>query len=218
METKKCNKCGEIKSINEFYKDKTKKDGYRIDCKLCNNQRCKIYYKNNSTTIKQRAAQWSKNNRQRANEKTKQWKDKHRDKVRAGAREYYHNNKDKYKRYLELNRENINAWHRGYYKKNKPKLKIIQKASYLRNYEKNKYKYRERRKIWGQKNHDKLLKERQKRIIDLTDRYIKDNLIRSGWDKTKLNPDIIEEKRNIIKTKRIISKINQSINKKTKTL
>lgn len=168
-ETKKCTKCGEIKSINEFYKDKAKKDGYRADCKLCNSQNCKIYYKNNSTTIKQRAAQWSKNNPQRANEKMKQWKDKHRDKVRAEGRGYYHNNKDKYKRYSELNRENINAWNRT-------------------------------------------------QVINLADRYIKNNLIKLGWGKENVTEEIIKEKRNIIKTKRIIRKINQSINQKTKTL
>lgn len=35
METKTCNKCGEVKSLDEFYKDKTKKDGYYYPCKMC---------------------------------------------------------------------------------------------------------------------------------------------------------------------------------------
>ena len=35
METKKCSKCGVVKEICEFRKDKTKKDGLYSSCKLC---------------------------------------------------------------------------------------------------------------------------------------------------------------------------------------
>lgn len=36
-----CNKCLYIKDINDFYKHKTTRDGYRHDCKECSNMRCK---------------------------------------------------------------------------------------------------------------------------------------------------------------------------------
>ena len=35
METKVCSKCFEVKSLSEFRKDNTKKDGLRPDCKKC---------------------------------------------------------------------------------------------------------------------------------------------------------------------------------------
>jgi len=35
---KKCNKCGVLKEVTEFYKRKTSKDGYRNDCKVCANK------------------------------------------------------------------------------------------------------------------------------------------------------------------------------------
>ena len=35
MQTKKCNKCGEIKAINEFYKQKGGKFGVRCRCREC---------------------------------------------------------------------------------------------------------------------------------------------------------------------------------------
>ena len=35
MQTKKCDKCKQIKSINEFYKKKTSKDGFQYWCKSC---------------------------------------------------------------------------------------------------------------------------------------------------------------------------------------
>lgn len=36
---KRCSKCGETKPLDEFYKDKTAKGGYRYNCKGC----CKAY-------------------------------------------------------------------------------------------------------------------------------------------------------------------------------
>jgi len=37
-ETKKCNKCGEVKELGEFYRDKyNKKDGRMNTCKTCDN-------------------------------------------------------------------------------------------------------------------------------------------------------------------------------------
>ena len=212
MQLKKCSKCGEEKPLEEFYKDKIKKDGRSSYCKICSSQRCKRYYQKNSEVIKNASSNWQKNNRDKRNAWVKKWKDIHRDEVRASGREYYRKNKHVYERYRALNKDRLDEKQKEWVYKNKEKVKIFQKESYLRNYEKNRHKYRERRKLYYQKNHDKLLKERRKRIIDLADRYIKDSLIRSGWDKTKLNPDIIEEKRNIIKVVRIIKQIKNKQN------
>lgn len=45
--TKTCTKCNELKSIDEFYKDKRNKDGYRYTCKQCDKEYKKTYYKDN---------------------------------------------------------------------------------------------------------------------------------------------------------------------------
>ena len=50
-------------------------------------------------------------------------------------------NKHIYDRYKALNKDRLNEIHRNWVYKNKEKVKIFQKESYLRNYEKNKYKY-----------------------------------------------------------------------------
>ena len=42
--------------------------------------------------------------------------------------------------------------------------------------------------------------------------YIKEKLIQSGWRKEDITEEIIEEKRNMMKTKRLINKINKVIN------
>lgn len=38
---KRCKKCGELKAVSEFYKDKKSKDGLRSHCKPCHY----VYYK-----------------------------------------------------------------------------------------------------------------------------------------------------------------------------
>lgn len=35
MKTKRCSKCGKVKSVNEFHKDRINKDGLRSECKKC---------------------------------------------------------------------------------------------------------------------------------------------------------------------------------------
>ena len=82
METKKCNKCGEIKGLNEFHKSSRNKNGCRSQCKICESKANSIresqyketrksyrtgetyknikreYYKKNKTKILTENAQW----------------------------------------------------------------------------------------------------------------------------------------------------------------
>lgn len=118
METKKCSTCGEVKSINEFYKRKRRKDGLSSQCKCCENKVKKEYRKNHHKEIK----------------------------------EYRKKYQEKHKIYKKECRALLKSW------------------------------------------------------------YIKDKLILLGWRKEDITEEIIEEHRNIIKTKRLINKINKVIN------
>ena len=114
METKKCNKCGEVKLFSEFYKHKDHKYGLSSQCKYCVKKKQKEYYKKH---LKER---------------------------------------------IEYQREYINK-HRGYINKHKKESRALLKS-------------------W----------------------YVKDKLISLGWRKEDITEEIIETKRNIIKTKRLI--------------
>jgi hypothetical protein len=48
---KKCRICGEIKPIDKFFKDKRRKDGYRNECKECENIQSAIYFEKNKRTV-----------------------------------------------------------------------------------------------------------------------------------------------------------------------
>lgn len=60
MDEKKCNICGEIKSIDLFSKTKQLKSGYKGHCKDCHNSINKKYYSNPKNYDRQR--EWAKNN------------------------------------------------------------------------------------------------------------------------------------------------------------
>jgi len=44
---KVCNKCNVLKNLKDYHKDKSKKDGYRGQCKKCELENKKIYYQEN---------------------------------------------------------------------------------------------------------------------------------------------------------------------------
>jgi hypothetical protein len=69
---KKCTKCGEVKSLDEFSNDKSSKDGKQFRCKSC----CKEYRKKNKG-------------------KMKEYKQYNKEKIKEYNKEYYKNNKEK---------------------------------------------------------------------------------------------------------------------------
>lgn len=101
LENKKCTKCGEIKPLNEFYRNKASKDGYRSDCKDC----CAA-----------RKKKWKENNRDKVLAEKRRYRERHKDKINARIREYRTENKEyvnelkrkayeeNRERYLELQR------------------------------------------------------------------------------------------------------------------
>lgn len=80
MDTKSCNKCGEVKSFDAFSKDKSKKDGLRTTCSSCD----AVY----------RAA----NKDQRAEAKRK-WEDRNKDQRAESKKSRYISNKASAKEY-----------------------------------------------------------------------------------------------------------------------
>ena len=52
VELKTCSKCKIEKPLTEFSKDKSKKDGHKYVCKLCENSRIKAYYEANREKLK----------------------------------------------------------------------------------------------------------------------------------------------------------------------
>lgn len=99
--TKKCPKCGETKSVDEFPKDKHNVTGYGSYCKVCKRARVKAYYDKNPEARIEKSKQWSKDNP---------------DKIK----QYNVEQKDYLKQYALDNKDKINKYQREYKRKKYP--------------------------------------------------------------------------------------------------
>lgn len=99
METKICSKCKLELTIDDYQKDKSKKDGYRPDCKLCR----KKYVDENKHRFKEREAQYKRNdkllNPEKYRERYKKYRENNKEKEKQRRKTYYENNKDKHIEY-----------------------------------------------------------------------------------------------------------------------
>ena len=99
---KTCTKCNVYKSLDNFYKDKRNKDGYRNDCSECCKNRMKkhynvnskqklvyqsVYYRANSQYAIQYAKEWRKNNPEKTKQYHKEYSEKNKEKEKIRFRE-----------------------------------------------------------------------------------------------------------------------------------
>jgi len=80
--TKKCSKCGEIKELGEFCRNKVKKDGLVGWCKECFSAWRKEYYQNNKGKIKERNIEYYQNNKEKIKEQKREYRGNNKEKLR----------------------------------------------------------------------------------------------------------------------------------------
>ena len=160
MKTKTCTQCGEKKSICEFYKNKSAKDGLGVYCKSCikayeeaNKERIKAYRKAYREANKEKIAERDKAYQEANKDKIKAYRQANKEKIAKQNKAYYEANKEKllkrHKAYSKTNKEKIAERQRAYRKANKEKIVEYRKAYYQDNKEKvntrrrayRKYKY-----------------------------------------------------------------------------
>jgi hypothetical protein len=124
MEIKKCSACGEVKSVNEFHKNKKKKDGYHNTCKVCRKKEYKKYYQENKDKILKRSVdfynkelkkEYYENNKNEILTKMKSYYQDKRVELISYKKDHYKKNKDrisnKAKKYYQENKDNIKKYH-----------------------------------------------------------------------------------------------------------
>jgi 5-methylcytosine-specific restriction endonuclease McrA len=98
---KRCPKCGES-DLSKFYKNKSRKDGLTLYCKVCHTAK---------------SIQWQKENRDKVNNTERRWLDRNRDKRRAQIRENQQKHSAKYRLikaiWKKLNLDKVNSWHQN---------------------------------------------------------------------------------------------------------
>ena len=125
MNTKLCDKCGELKSVEDFpvRKDTGKPRG---PCKKCNCTRAKKYYEENrDKCIESNRMYWDRTREER-NSKQKEYRDAHREELRARGRAFRQRHlsrmRDKGRAYYQSNKERVKAQKRAWYQRNKAEL------------------------------------------------------------------------------------------------
>lgn len=167
MEKKKCNKCGKVKDVSEFYKRKTGKNGLFARCKLCINQCVKKRIEKNmelrngqdfKPVIEKKCGKCgiTKNIEEFHEDVTS--KDGSHSLCKLCVKDSRNRNKERIslqnKVYCDLNKEKISEQKAEYYKKNRDKISIKRK----KRYEANKEKAAERDKEYYRNNKEKVLK------------------------------------------------------------
>jgi len=62
---KRCRVCNELKPLNDFYRARTMRDGYRSECKKCNLAQRAASYRENPQPYIERAKKWQQDNPER---------------------------------------------------------------------------------------------------------------------------------------------------------
>lgn len=97
IQTKKCSRCGEVKAVEEFHKDKCNRDGLRSWCKMCTREQrkdnYKEYYKEYREKNKERIKKYHEENKERRRQYLKQYQENNKDVFRKKGTEYQENNR-----------------------------------------------------------------------------------------------------------------------------
>jgi len=81
---KYCSKCGQIKELDKFNKNKSFKDGLASWCKECS----KKYFKNNKEKIKKSRKEYFKNNKENRKKYQKEYRESNKENIKKYQKEY----------------------------------------------------------------------------------------------------------------------------------
>lgn len=86
MQTKKCSKCGEVKALDDFYKQRRTSDNRQSICKPCSREALRQWYSANPTQAKAWARAYRAANRKNYKAYSAAWYADNSEKARAWAR------------------------------------------------------------------------------------------------------------------------------------
>lgn len=123
MDKKKCPKCGKIKDIGEFYKNKARRDGFSVYCKECTSEQSHDYYVRNQDECRERLNAWRAKNRDYVRERDKKYREENPDVEFAKQQRYRETHKEK----LYLKGKKYREEHRDYFYNKARERKLAQK-------------------------------------------------------------------------------------------
>jgi len=113
---KKCSKCGKIKKVSEFYKNKCSEDNYNAYCKECSSECSRLYRIKNKECISSLKTIYYKKNKEKINLKRKEYQRRNKNRLSLKSKQYYEENKNKVV-LQEKHYKNSNAKYKSFYKR-----------------------------------------------------------------------------------------------------
>lgn len=116
---KKCTKCSVEKLLSDFPKCSSgTKDGLASWCRICYNEKNKLWREKNKEYVKKSNNKYYNNNRILYIEQVKKYNEKNNDKILDYRKKYFEKNKDKIKEYnniyISQNKDKIKEFHKKY--------------------------------------------------------------------------------------------------------
>ena len=122
MSGKRCTGCGEVKAVEDFSRDKAKKDGLTPRCKACHRR----YREENREAIAEKDRRYYEENCEAIAEYNRRWREENREAHLGRKRRYYEENREavleSHRRYYEENREAALDSKRRYYEEHREVL------------------------------------------------------------------------------------------------
>lgn len=123
--TKKCSKCGEVKSLDEFFNDKRAKKGKRSWCKKCEIKQNKEWEKNNKEWIADYRKKYQQKNKEKLLAYSGKYREGHKSESSDYQKEWYKNNREKrlgqLKEYNRQHKNKILEYRKQWYDDNREK-------------------------------------------------------------------------------------------------
>lgn len=131
-DTKHCNTCDTTKTVDQFHKDRSKKDGRHSRCKACACASRKAYRAANREEIAAKKKIYYEANREKIAEKGKRYREENYEAVQERKRIYRESNREalaeKQRLWLAENRE----WHREYQRNRRANDPVFRFVDYTR--------------------------------------------------------------------------------------
>lgn len=101
MSGKRCSGCGEVKGVEDFWRNKSRKDGLDHRCKACKRR----YHEENREAIAEYKRRYREENREAAAERQRRYRERNREALQEYSRRYREENREAMREYERRRRE-----------------------------------------------------------------------------------------------------------------
>ena len=133
-----CSGCGVVKSLDDYYRDRTMPDGRTYQCKECKNAYSLRYYEENRDKLREYKRRYYEENRDKKKEYDRRYYEENRDKIAERRRRYWEENSNKIaerrRRHYEENSDNVLERNRRYREENREYVNL-QKSRRMSQYQ-----------------------------------------------------------------------------------